>query len=403
VAPGHPDSTRDGKEVNESTGVIPSHLAEPKSVTRRRNDMRSAGRKGFTLIELLVVIAIIGILAAMVFPVFARARESARKAVCLSNIKNIALAYNMYLADNNDTLFPTEHREEVLDYFDAHPGGGGGPGVTFNGHCYYITTANPYLRVPVILDEYVKNRDVWRCPSAKSESGAFFIVGWADWLAYYQAWENSWGSVGVEGPCFGAWPAGWGGVVTDSCLQQTTADTSRSGGGTQLKAFAQSIGTRPWPNQGEVKAFTISDPAWYIICADQGIIPYEMTAAKLIGPDVCRLGCVGGSCDVTGAEEDCPWILDCSAFPIHKEDSNELRKLARHLGGTNMGFLDGHAAWFSQGQIMANAPRFSDGDFSGALVGGQFVDLDPGGPTTVGAGPNEGAVVPNECLGPPLF
>jgi prepilin-type N-terminal cleavage/methylation domain-containing protein len=58
--------------------------------------------RGFTLIELLVVIAIIGILAAMVFPVFARARESARKAVCLSNVKNIALAINMYLGDNND-------------------------------------------------------------------------------------------------------------------------------------------------------------------------------------------------------------------------------------------------------------------------------------------------------------
>ena len=64
-------------------------------------------RKGFTLIELLVVIAIIGILAAMVFPVFARARESARKAVCLSNVKNIALAIQMYMSDHNDT-FPPE-------------------------------------------------------------------------------------------------------------------------------------------------------------------------------------------------------------------------------------------------------------------------------------------------------
>ena len=62
-------------------------------------------RKGFTLIELLVVIAIIGILASMVFPVFARARESARKAVCLSNVKNIALAVQMYLADNNDRFW----------------------------------------------------------------------------------------------------------------------------------------------------------------------------------------------------------------------------------------------------------------------------------------------------------
>ena len=59
-------------------------------------------RRGFTLIELLVVIAIIGILAAMVFPVFARARESARKAVCLSNVKNIALAIQMYLEGIRD-------------------------------------------------------------------------------------------------------------------------------------------------------------------------------------------------------------------------------------------------------------------------------------------------------------
>jgi len=80
--------------------------------------MRRVGR-GFTLIELLVVIAIIGILAAMVFPVFARARESARKAVCLSNVKNIALAIQMYLADNNDTLPPNEHRPEVINYFES--------------------------------------------------------------------------------------------------------------------------------------------------------------------------------------------------------------------------------------------------------------------------------------------
>lgn len=56
-------------------------------------------RKGFTLIELLVVIAVIGILAAMIFPVFSRAREKARQASCLSNVKQLLLAGTMYCQD----------------------------------------------------------------------------------------------------------------------------------------------------------------------------------------------------------------------------------------------------------------------------------------------------------------
>ncbi|MFW5867445.1 MAG: DUF1559 domain-containing protein, partial [Armatimonadota bacterium] len=61
-------------------------------------------RKGFTLIELLVVIAIIAILAAILFPVFARAREKARQTACLSNVKQIALATQMYAQDHGEML-----------------------------------------------------------------------------------------------------------------------------------------------------------------------------------------------------------------------------------------------------------------------------------------------------------
>ena len=64
-------------------------------------------RKGFTLIELLVVIAIIAILAAILFPVFARAREQARKTSCLSNLKQIGLGILMYAQDFDETLVPT--------------------------------------------------------------------------------------------------------------------------------------------------------------------------------------------------------------------------------------------------------------------------------------------------------
>jgi prepilin-type N-terminal cleavage/methylation domain-containing protein/prepilin-type processing-associated H-X9-DG protein len=61
-------------------------------------------RRGFTLIELLVVIAIIAILAAILFPVFAKAREKARQTKCLSNQRQIALAVMMNAQDNNETL-----------------------------------------------------------------------------------------------------------------------------------------------------------------------------------------------------------------------------------------------------------------------------------------------------------
>src|SRR5437588_2990917 len=60
--------------------------------------------RGFTLIELLVVIAIIAILAAILFPVFAQAREAARKTSCLSNMKQVTLAALMYMQDYDETL-----------------------------------------------------------------------------------------------------------------------------------------------------------------------------------------------------------------------------------------------------------------------------------------------------------
>jgi prepilin-type N-terminal cleavage/methylation domain-containing protein len=66
--------------------------------------MRTRNSKGFTLIELLVVIAIIAILAAILFPVFAKAREKARQTKCLSNQRQIALGIMMYVQDNNETL-----------------------------------------------------------------------------------------------------------------------------------------------------------------------------------------------------------------------------------------------------------------------------------------------------------
>jgi prepilin-type N-terminal cleavage/methylation domain-containing protein/prepilin-type processing-associated H-X9-DG protein len=93
-------------------------------------------RRGFTLIELLVVIAIIAILAAILFPVFARAREKARQSSCLSNVKQINLAVNMYVQDYDETL-PMA-----------------------------IAGTPPALyTISEVLDPYIKNTQVWDCPS----------------------------------------------------------------------------------------------------------------------------------------------------------------------------------------------------------------------------------------------
>ncbi len=99
-------------------------------------------RRGFTLIELLVVIAIIAILAAILFPVFQKVRENARRAACESNLKQIGLAYTMYNQDYDEKT-PTVDKALA-------PGGLDGAGYTPD----YFT----------ILQPYMKNVNVFLCP-----------------------------------------------------------------------------------------------------------------------------------------------------------------------------------------------------------------------------------------------
>ena len=74
-----------------------SHTIEPNSAAKSAN-------RGFTLIELLIVIAIITILASILFPVFARARENARRSACQSNLKQIGLGLMQYVQDYDERM-----------------------------------------------------------------------------------------------------------------------------------------------------------------------------------------------------------------------------------------------------------------------------------------------------------
>lgn len=103
-----------------------------------RNLSQPRTRRGFTLIELLVVIAIIAILAAILFPVFARAREAARATSCKSNLKQIGTAAQLYAQDYDEMVTPS--------------------------FLYYAPSAN-LVWWPDLVRPYVKNEPLYKCPS----------------------------------------------------------------------------------------------------------------------------------------------------------------------------------------------------------------------------------------------
>lgn len=105
-------------------------------------------RKGFTLIELLVVIAIIAILAAILFPVFAQAKNAAKKSASISNMRQIGLASQLYLESYDDVLMP-------LYYYDANN--------------LTIPSTQGFYYWPVLLLPFTKNENIFLCPNDRED------------------------------------------------------------------------------------------------------------------------------------------------------------------------------------------------------------------------------------------
>ncbi len=229
-------------------------------------------RRGFTLIELLVVIAIIAILAAILFPVFAKAREKARQTSCLSNARQMTTAVQAYIQDYDETM------PMAPDW--ACPGG------SPNAHNF------PWVRWFVLIQPYMKNQQICKCPSGVL-SAAYWSTP-ADWTPNMVSYAK-----GVWSPCRNMWRFGADGV-----------------------------------------SHSPASPAW-------SLAAYEQPANSIAIADSANQndGCCIASAIAFANSPTCDDI--CAA-----EGGTFNMSYARHNGGSNIGFVDGHAKWYKAEKII---------------------------------------------------
>jgi prepilin-type N-terminal cleavage/methylation domain-containing protein/prepilin-type processing-associated H-X9-DG protein len=233
-------------------------------------------KRGFTLIELLVVIAIIAILAAILFPVFAKAREKARQASCLSNLKQIGLAFMQYSSDYDDGM------PIACTWCNW--------GDVANNRQYYSR-----------LMPYCKNEGIWACPSANNQCRNGSIPHFAvDTMC-----DN-----GIVSPTF---KLSYGYMENLQNSYRTEISSARPD-------YMDCGGMK-----GNYKLTKMTAVASRVICAES--YGLANSGGRIGWANVCA--------------------ADCN---VDRQIDNN----ARHNGGSNVAFADGHAKWFKGEQCLTN-------------------------------------------------
>jgi prepilin-type N-terminal cleavage/methylation domain-containing protein len=335
--------------------------------------LRRKGR-GFTLIELLVVIAIIAILAAILFPVFARAREAARKITCVSNARQIALGVLMY-ANDYDEMFPAVHcddndgaghpvNELVAAICTAHPS---------SGDCH---NDQRQWSLPDVVNPYIKNDDLFFCPTIRdSVTRGDYEVPAASGRIYQDKVHDTGSYIWL---CLHTLPDPDYGGVSD-----TTACGSPAVEVYQLALSAQNIlytiiahkkiVLPDCPGPQTPTCFNCTNPgAWYSACAQSQADVADAGRVAILACDS-----FGQHEGYTGTETDCLFpppdlrqLLDllgadhcggCITDGVFKDLNDCYTR--NWTGATVLAYADGHAKYqrlnmYDLWDIMAGAPIF---------------------------------------------
>jgi prepilin-type N-terminal cleavage/methylation domain-containing protein/prepilin-type processing-associated H-X9-DG protein len=264
--------------------------------------MQQPKRTGFTLVELLIVIAVMAIIAALLFPTFAQAREKARQTACLSNLHQISLACELYTQDYDDTLL----------WDPGNPGLGDTGSATSQAIArdfkQEIVCADPPITPWVLLlDPYVKSAAVFRCPSFSG-------------FALAQPNDVQWK------------------ILLQMGYSAATLDSRLSGVGYSKSALQMSDPCRPhslsWLRHSPSQVALFGDtsthvPTTYVWSVSNWVYPIYLSAPYN-----------------QTADGNTYWAWEEGQAPVSDPSMKPFTR-ARHADGYNFAFADGHAKFLT--------------------------------------------------------